>query len=84
MTPETEGVCNRLHIGIRSTRRKPWSFWLIRACAEKDVPEGAVNDLARCDMAEAVEDAFRYDKLVLATTTYNSDISRLCAIVSIS
>ncbi len=34
----------------------------------------ALNDLARCDMAEAVEDAFRYDKLVLATTTYNADI----------
>ncbi|MBR2043479.1 MAG: FprA family A-type flavoprotein [Clostridia bacterium] len=34
----------------------------------------AVNDLARCDMAEAVEDAFRYGKIVLATTTYNSDI----------
>ena len=33
-----------------------------------------VNDLARCDMAEAVEDAFRYGKLVLATTTYNGDI----------
>ena len=34
----------------------------------------AVHDLARCDMAEAVEDAFRYSKLVLATTTYNADI----------
>ena len=34
----------------------------------------AVNDLARCDMAEAVEDAFRYGKLVLATTTYNGGI----------
>ena len=34
----------------------------------------AVNDLARCDMAEAVEDAFRYGKIVLATTTYNADI----------
>ena len=33
-----------------------------------------VNDLARCDMAEAVEDAFRYSKLVLATTTYNAGI----------
>ena len=33
-----------------------------------------VNDLARCDMAEAVEDAFRYSKLVLATTTYNGEI----------
>ncbi len=31
-------------------------------------------DLARCDMAEAVEDAFRYDRLVLATTTYNMEI----------
>ena len=34
----------------------------------------AVNDLARCDIAEAVEDAFRYGKIVLATTTYNGDI----------
>ena len=34
----------------------------------------AVNDLARCDMAEAVEDAFRYNKVILATTTYNADI----------
>ncbi len=34
----------------------------------------AVQDLARDDMAEAVEDAFRYGKLVLATTTYNADI----------
>lgn len=33
-----------------------------------------VNDLARTDMAEAVEDAFRYGKIVLATTTYNGDI----------
>ena len=33
-----------------------------------------VNDLARCDMAEAVEDAFRYSKIVLATTTYNNEI----------
>ena len=34
----------------------------------------AVSDLARCDMAEAVEDAFRYSALVLATTTYNGDV----------
>lgn len=34
----------------------------------------SVTDLARDDMAEAVEDAFRYDRLVLATTTYNNDI----------
>ena len=37
-------------------------------------PKVAVNDLARCDIAEAVEDAFRYGKIVLATTTYNADI----------
>lgn len=37
-------------------------------------PKVAVTDLARDDMAEAVEDAFRYGTLVLATTTYNADI----------
>ena len=37
-------------------------------------PKVVVNDLARCDIHEAVEDAFRYSKLVLATTTYNADI----------
>lgn len=37
-------------------------------------PKVAVSNLARCDMAEAVEDAFRYGKLVLATTTYNGGI----------
>jgi len=37
-------------------------------------PKVVVNDLARCDMAEAVEDAFRFSKLVLATTTYNAEI----------
>ncbi len=40
----------------------------------KGCPKVVVNDLARCDMAEAVEDAFRYGKLVLATTTYNADV----------
>ena len=37
-------------------------------------PKVVVNDLARCDMAEAVEDAFRYGRIVLATTTYNAEI----------
>ena len=37
-------------------------------------PKVALNDLARCDMAEAVEDAFRYGRIALATTTYNADI----------
>ena len=40
----------------------------------KGCPKVVVCDLAREDMAEAVEDAFRYGKLVLATTTYNADI----------
>ena len=41
---------------------------------DKGCPKVEVHDLARCDMAEAVEDAFRYGKLVLATTTYNAEI----------
>ena len=41
---------------------------------ENGCPKVIVNDLARCDMAKAVEDAFRYPKLVLATTTYNAEI----------
>lgn len=40
----------------------------------KGCPKIVLHDLARTDMAEAVEDAFRYGKLVLATTTYNADI----------
>ncbi len=47
---------------------------LAEALLARGCPKVALNDLARCDMAEAVEDAFRYDKLVLATTTYNADI----------
>ena len=40
----------------------------------KGCPKVGLNDLARSDMAECVEDAFRYGKIVLATTTYNSDV----------
>lgn len=40
----------------------------------KGCPKVTVYDLARCDMSQAVSDAFRYGKLVLATTTYNADI----------
>jgi len=47
---------------------------LAKKLEEKGCPKVVVNDLARCDMAEAVEDAFRYGKLVLATTTYNGDV----------
>ena len=41
---------------------------------KKGCAKVVLNDLARCDMAECVEDAFRYGKLVFATTTYNGDI----------
>ena len=47
---------------------------LEKLLSENGCPKIAVSDLARDDMAEAVEDAFRYSKLVLATTTYNADI----------
>ena len=47
---------------------------LAQKLEEKGCPKVVVNDLARCDMAEAVEDAFRYGKIVLATTTYNGDV----------
>ncbi len=47
---------------------------LAQKLEEKGCPKVVVNDLARCDMAECVEDAFRYGKIVLATTTYNAEI----------
>ena len=47
---------------------------LAEKLTEKGCAKVVLNDLARCDMAEAVEDAFRYGKIVLATTTYNGDI----------
>ena len=47
---------------------------LEQSLTQKGCSKVVVVDLARCDMAEAVEDAFRYGKLVLATTTYNNDI----------
>ena len=47
---------------------------LVRRLQEEGCPKVVVHDLARCDMAQAVADAFRYGKLVLATTTYNADI----------
>ena len=47
---------------------------LLAAKLEEKGVTVSVHDLARTDMAEAVEDAFRYSKLVLATTTYNGDV----------
>ncbi len=47
---------------------------LAKKLEENGCPKIAVNDLARSDLAECVEDAFRYSKIVLATTTYNASI----------
>lgn len=49
-------------------------MYLAELLEKNGCPKVVVNDLARCDMAEAVEDAFRYGKIVLATTTYNNEI----------
>lgn len=52
---------------------RPLKNWL-HCLSRKDAREVTITDLARDDMAEAVEDAFRYGKLVLATSTYNGDV----------
>ena len=71
-TPESEGVviCYSSIYG----HTKEAVVYLEQELKRRGVPKVVVHDLARCDMAKAVEDAFRYDKLVLATTTYNADI----------
>ena len=70
-TPEDEGVVVAYTSVYGNTQKA--ALMLAEALEEKGV-KVAVQDLARCDMAEAVEDAFRYSKIVLATTTYNGDI----------
>ena len=70
--PESDGVCI-CYTSVYGNTKQAVEL-LASELERKGVPVGAVNDLARCDIAEAVEDAFRYDKLVLATTTYNSEI----------
>ena len=47
---------------------------LAERLSERGCEKVVLTDLARSDMAEAVEDAFRYDRLVLATTTYNAEL----------
>lgn len=69
--PEEEGVCIAYTSVYGNTKK---AVCELKEILEKKGVKVAVNDLARCDMAEAVEDAFRYSKLVLATTTYNNDI----------
>ena len=69
---ESEGVVIAYTSVYGNTKKA--ALLLEEKLKEKGCPKVAVNDLARCDMAEAVEDAFRYGKIVLATTTYNGDI----------
>lgn len=70
--PESEGVVIAYTSVYGNT--KAAVELLAQRLEEKGCPRVTVHDLARTDMAEAVEDAFRYDKLVLATTTYNADV----------
>ena len=69
---ETEGICV-CYTSVYGNTKKAVEQ-LVERLKANGCPKVAVNDLARCDMAEAVEDAFRYGTLVLATTTYNADI----------
>ena len=70
--PETEGIVIAYTSVYGNTKKAV--LQLADKLKANGCPKVVVNDLARCDMAEAVEDAFRYSKLVLATTTYNADI----------
>ncbi|MBR4017120.1 MAG: flavin reductase [Oscillospiraceae bacterium] len=71
-TPETEGVVIA-YTSIYGHTKEAVEM-LALELRKREVPNVVVHDLARCDMAQAVADAFRYDKLVLATTTYNADV----------
>ena len=70
--PEEEGIVIAYTSVYGNTRRA--CEVLAKKIREISDIKVVLNDLARCDMAEAVEDAFRYSKLVLATTTYNGEI----------
>ena len=70
--PETEGIV-LAYTSIYGNTKKA-VLMLAEKLREKGCPNVIVHDLARCDMAQAVSDAFRYNKLVLATTTYNAEI----------
>ena len=69
--PETDGVAIAYTSVYGNTAKAARQ---LAALLEQKGVTVALSDLARCDMAEAVEDAFRYSKLVLATTTYNADV----------
>ena len=71
-TPETDGIVIAYTSVYGHTRDAV--YLLAEKLKSKGCPRVLVYDLARDDMAKAVEDAFRYGKLVLATITYNADI----------
>ncbi len=71
-TPETEGIVIAYTSIYGNTKKAVMQ--LADKLRENGCPNVIVTDLARSDMAEAVEDAFRYSKIVFATTTYNSEI----------
>lgn len=71
-TPESEGIVIAYTSVYGHTKRAVEQ--LAEKLTRKGCPKVLVYDLARCDMAEAVSSAFQYNKLVLATTTYNADI----------
>ena len=71
-TPEEEGVliaCASINGNTLKAAKE-----LAKLLEEKGFPKVVVCDLAREDMAEAIEDAFRYSHLVLASSTYNMDV----------
>ncbi|MBQ8003994.1 MAG: flavin reductase [Oscillospiraceae bacterium] len=70
--PEEEGIVIAYTSVYGNTKKAVMK--LADKLRAKGCPKVVINDLARCDMAEAVEDAFRYSKIVFATTTYNAEI----------
>ncbi len=70
--PEEEGIVVAYTSVYGNTKKAVLK--LAEALTANGCPRVVVHDLARTDMAQAVADAFRYSKLVLATTTYNADI----------
>ena len=71
-TPESEGIVIAYTSIYGNTKKAVEQF--AEKLRQKGCPKVVIHDLARADMAEAVEDAFRYNKVVLATTTYNAEI----------
>lgn len=70
--PEEEGIVVAYTSIYGNTKKAV--VQLVEKLKANGCPKVVVHDLARCDMATAVSDAFRYSKIVLATTTYNAEI----------